>query len=274
MSQKKKTVITSKPEKLSEQLREVWNYRELLLVLAYRDFRLKYAQAFLGITWAVLNPTINLILLSFVFHYVTKVETAGTPPLLFTMVGLVGWTYFSEVFSGAGDAVLNAQQMVRKIYFPRLILPLSKAITALIDLGIALVLLLGLWIAFGFWPSSNIIYFPLFLFLAMLTALTGGIWLSALTIRYRDFRYISPVLLRLGLFITPIAYAASEVPEQWRALYFLNPLAAAIEGFRWSLIEGAPFPHEGWLGFIILVLLFVGGLFYFSKMEAVIADII
>ena len=274
MSHLKKTVITSSPEKLSDQLREVWKYRELLLVLAYRDFRLKYAQAFLGIAWAVLNPVLNLFLLSFVFHYISDVETSNTPPLLFTMIGLVGWTYFSEVFSGAGDAVLSAQQMVRKIYFPRLILPLSKAITALIDLGVALMLLLGTWAVFGLQISSRIIFFPLFLLIAMLTALTGGIWLSALTIRYRDFRYISPVLLRLGLFVTPIAYASTEVPEHWRSLFYLNPLALAIEGFRWSLLDGVPFPEEGWLGCVFLIFFFIGGLYYFSKMEAVIADII
>ncbi len=268
------TIIEPQRFSLGKQLAEVWRYRELLWMLAYRDFRVRYAQAFLGFSWALLNPLINLVLLSFVFHRVAQVETGEVAPLLFTMTGLAGWTYFAEVFGNAGDSILGAQNMVKKIYFPRLIIPLSKAITGLIDLGITL-LLLGVLLLFYRHPLSwQLIFFPAFLMAAMLAGLTGGIWLSALTVRFRDFRYISPVFLRVGLFISPIAYPAGEVPASYQFLYFLNPLAGIIEGFRWCLLGAPAPPVVAWLGIGLLLLLFTGSLFYFYRIEATIADVI
>ena len=269
-----KTIIEPRASSLNHKLRELWQYRELLLMLAYRDFRVKYAQAFLGFAWALINPLINLVLLSFVFHRVANISTGDTPPILFTLIGLAGWTYFSEVFSTAGDSIIGAQQMVKKIYFPRLIIPLSKAITALIDLGIVLALLLLLLIYYRVSPGSNLLFFPLFLILAIMAGLTGGLWLSALTIRFRDFKYISPLFLRIGIFITPIAYPASAVPEAYLFWYFLNPLAGIIEGFRWSLTGTVPLPVYAFVGFALLIILFVGSLLYFSKVEEVIADVL
>lgn len=269
-----KTVIEPRRFPLKYKLRELWQYRELLWMLAYRDFRVKYAQAFLGAAWALFNPVVNLVLLSFVFHRVAQVSTGGVPPLLFTLVGLAGWTYFAEVFSNAGDSIIGAQQMVKKIYFPRLIIPLSKAITALIDLAVVLLLLLLLLGYYGISPGVNFLFFPVFLFLAMLAGLTGGIWLSALTIRFRDFKYISPVFLRIGIFVTPIAYPASAVPETYRFWYFLNPLAGIIEGFRWSLTSGPPLPPATFIGFALLIVLFLASLLYFSRAEEVIADVL
>ncbi|MCB9352630.1 MAG: ABC transporter permease [Lewinellaceae bacterium] len=269
-----KTIIEPRASSLNHKLRELWQYRELLLMLAYRDFRVKYAQAFLGFAWALINPLINLVSLSFVFHRVANISTGDTPPILFTLIGLAGWTYFSEVFSTAGDSIIGAQQMVKKIYFPRLIIPLSKAITALIDLGIVLALLLLLLIYYRVSPGSNLLFFPLFLILAIMAGLTGGLWLSALTIRFRDFKYISPLFLRIGIFITPIAYPASAVPEAYLFWYFLNPLAGIIEGFRWSLTGTVPLPVYAFVGFALLIILFVGSLLYFSKVEEVIADVL
>lgn len=269
-----KTIIEPQPFPLKHKFHELWQYRELLWMLAYRDFRVKYAQAFLGFSWALINPIINLALLSFVFHRVAQVETGEMPPLLFTLLGLAGWSYFAEVFSTAGDSIIGAQQMVKKIYFPRLIIPLSKAITALIDLGIVLLLLLLLLLYYGIAPSVNLLFFPLFLLLAMMAGLTGGLWLSALTIRFRDFKYISPLFLRIGIFITPIAYPASAVPEAYRFWYFLNPLAGITEGFRWSLAGGAPLPVPAFIGFVGMGVLFLGGLLYFSRVEEVIADVL
>lgn len=270
----KKNVIEARAFPLREKLRELWEYRELLWMLAYRDFRIKYAQAFLGAAWTLINPIINLALLSFVFHRVAHVSTADTPPLLFTLIGLAGWAYFAEVFGAAGDSIIGAQEMVKKIYFPRLIIPLSKAVTALIDLGVVLLLLLLLLAYYGLWPRWNALYFPLFLLLAMAAGLAGGIWLSALTVRFRDFKYISPIFLRIGIFISPIAYPASAVPEAYRCWYFLNPLAGVIEGFRWSLAGGPPLPGCAYLGFGLLALLFLSSLLYFSKVEEIIADVI
>lgn len=274
MRKPSKTIIEPRRFSLAYQLKEVWHYRELLWMLAYRDFRVKYAQAFLGFTWAIINPVINLVLLSFVFHRVAHLSTGNLPPLLFTLIGLAGWTYFAEVFTTAGDSIIGAQQMVKKIYFPRLIIPLSKAITALIDLGIVLLLLLLLLLYYGVVPNVNLLFFPVFLLLAMIAGLTGGLWLSALTIRFRDFKYISPLFLRIGIFITPIAYPASAVPETYQVWYFLNPLAGIIEGLRWSLTRGEIFPTQAYIGLALMAIFFLGSLFYFSKVEEVIADVL
>lgn len=269
-----RTIIEPRRFPLKHKLRELWQYRELLWMLAYRDFRVKYAQAFLGFAWALLNPVINLVLLSFVFHRVAQVSTGQVPPLLFTLIGLAGWTYFAEVFNNAGDSIIGAQNMVKKIYFPRLIIPLSKAITALIDLGIVLILLILLLIYYGIVPNINLLFFPLFLLLAMIAGLTGGLWLSALTIRFRDVKYISPIFLRIGIFITPIAYPANMVPEAYQFWYFLNPLVGIIEGFRWCLTAGAPLPTSAFIGFALLIILFMSSLLYFSRVEEVIADVL
>lgn len=243
-------------------------------MLAYRDLRVKYAQTLLGLLWAVLNPLVNLALLSFVFHRLADVDTAGRPAWLYTIAGLSAWTYFAEVFSQAGDAFLANQAMVKKIYFPRLALPLSKALAALPDLLIVLVLTALLMVYYRFSPMGSLLYFPLFLLLAILAGLSAGVVLSALTIRFRDFRFVAPVLLRVGMFITPIAYPAALVPEHYRWLYFLNPLAGIVEGFKWTLVAGPPPPPEAWYGFGVLLVTFVGGIYYFSRVEARMADIL
>ena len=274
MSREQKIVIEADRFSLVYQLKEVWAYRELLLMLAYRDFKVKYAQAFLGFSWAILNPLINLILLSFVFHKVADVQTEGIPPLLFTMAGIAGWTYFAEVFTSAGDSILGAQRMIKKIYFPRLILPLSKAISALIELVIVLTLLFVLMLYYQVSIQWETALFPLFIGLAMLAGLTGGIWLSALTIRFRDFKYISPVFIRIGMFISPIAYSSSAVPAKYFHLYYLNPLVGIIEGFRWCLLGTLPPPLYVIFGFVLLMLFFIAGILYFNRIENIIADVI
>lgn len=270
----KKVIIEAPSGWRRVRLGELWQYRELLWMLAYRDFRVKYAQTFLGVSWAILNPVITTFLLTFVFQRVAKMDTGDIPYPVYTLAGLVGWTYFSEVFSTAGDSILGAQHMVKKIYFPRLIIPLSKGFTALIDLCITLVLLILLMAWYQMLPGPSFLFFPLFLFFALLSGLAGGIWISALTVRYRDFRFIAPLLLRIGLFVTPIAYPASAVPEAYRFWYYLNPMAGVVEGIRWSLLGGTPPPLIAAMGFVTITVLFIGGAVYFSKVEDVIADVI
>jgi lipopolysaccharide transport system permease protein len=243
-------------------------------MLAYRDFKVKYAQALLGLSWSLLNPLINLILLSFVFHKIADMQTAGVPPLLYTVVGLSVWTYCAEVFSTAGDSILGAQQMVKKIYFPRLVLPLSKALTALIDFGIVLLLTFLLLVYHGLPVHPQLLFFPVFIIAGMLAGLAGGILISALSIRFRDFKYISPVIVRVGMFVTPIAYATESVPKNLLPFYYLNPLAGVIEGVRWSLLGTAPPPVYALNGLVFLALLLGVSVLYFSRVESRIADII
>lgn len=269
-----KTIITPQRHPLQVDWQELWRYRELLWTLAYRDFRIRYAQTFIGIAWGVLNPLLTLVILSFVFGVVAKVPTNGTPHVIYTIVGLCAWTYFANVVAEAGQSIIGAQEMVQKIYFPRLIIPLSKAITGLIDLFIVLLILIVLLIFYQVVPSKNIIWLPLFIFLAIVSGLAGGIWLSALTIRFRDFRFITPLILRLGMFATPIAYPTAAIPEAYRFLFYLNPMAGVVDGFRWSILGSAPPSSFAWLSFAFLLVFLLGGVIYFNVVERDIADII
>jgi len=267
-------IIQADKRKRFPDWKEINTYRELMWTLTYRDFRVKYAQTALGFLWAILNPLFTLVILSFVFGTVAKVDTGDVPHILYTIAGLCGWTYFASVLSTAGQSLIASQNMIKKIYFPRLIIPFSKAITGLIDLIVVFVILAILMAIYGFAPSPNLIYLPLFVLMALLAGLTAGIWASALTIRYRDFKQIIPVILRLGMYVTPIAYPASAVPEKFKLLFFINPMAGVVEGMRWSII-GGPLPQlELYISFGIVLFFFITGLMYFTKIEKVMVDII
>lgn len=269
-----KTVIEPKKGLSTFNFKELVRYRELLWTLTYRDFRVKYAQTVLGFVWAFMNPFFTLIVLTFVFGTVAKVNTGEVPHIIYTLAGLCGWTYFAKVFEQAGSSIIGAQNMVKKIYFPRIIIPTSKALTALIDFFIVLAILAILMVVYQFPPSNNIVYFPLFLIIAITSGLAAGIWMSALTIRFRDFQHITPLLVRVGMYATPIAYPASAVPEKYQMLFYLNPMAGVVEGMRWSIIGGEP-PHAyAYISFALIFLLFFAGLIYFSKVEKVMADIL
>jgi len=243
-------------------------------MMAWRDLRVRYAQTFLGVLWLVIQPLFTVVVLTFVFGSVAQVETNGTPHVLFTLVGLCGWTFFASLTEGAGGSILGAQDVVKKVYFPRLILPLSKLLTAAVDLGFLLIALCGMMIYYGLSPSSHVVYFPLFLLASALMGLTGGIWVSALSIRFRDFQYVMPLALRLGMFITPIAYGVQSVPSQYQWLYHLNPLTGIVEGMRWSILGGDFQSTHVWISIGVLVLLFGIGLVLFHRVESIMADII
>ena len=261
-------------------IKELVAYRELLWTLTYRDLRVRYAQTLIGAIWALLNPIFTLLILAFVFGVVAKVDTGTTadglpiPHLLYTSAGMAGWAYFASLFSEAGTSIIGAQAMVKKIYFPRLIIPLSKAMTAFIDFAIVLFLLFFLMFYYGFVPSSNFIFFPLFVVIAIISGLAGGIWMSALTIRFRDFLHVTPFILRLGMYATPIAYPAAAVPEKYQIFFYFNPMAGVVEGLRWSLLGGAPLHWYSYISFAVIFLLLILGLFYFKSVEKVMADIL
>jgi len=270
----KKTIITPHNSFFNLNYKEIYNYRDLLWSLAWKDLRVKYAQTFIGFLWALINPLFTLLILTFVFGIVVDVNTGDTPHLLFTIVGLCGWTYFSTLLTEAGNSIVSHQNMIQKIYFPRLVLPLSKAITGLIDLGVTLMLVLLLMMVYGFTPSVNIIYLPLFIILAVLSGLAGGIWVSALSVRYRDFRFVSQFIVRLGLYATPVAYASTSVPEGYRLIFNLNPLVGIVEGFRWSILGTPPYLDGLYISIVIVFILLISGIIYFHKIEKIMADII
>lgn len=270
----KVVIIKSKASPFSIDFRELYQYRELLWSLAFRDLKVKYAQTIIGFVWAIINPLLTMLLLTFVFGKVVNVDTDGIPHPVFTMIGLVAWTYFSSLVSDAGNSILNNQNMIKKIYFPRLILPLSKAISGLVDFGISLVLLIALMLYYGVMPTHNIVYIPIFVGLILLFGMTAGIWVSALTVRYRDVKFVIPFVLQLGVYASPIAYAMSAVPSEYLVYFKINPLVGVIEGFRWCLVGTSSPDQYIWWSIVVVIVMFVLGIIYFNKVEKVMADII
>jgi lipopolysaccharide transport system permease protein len=267
------TIIESSSNRLSLNLKELVEYRELLWMMAYRDFKVRYAQTALGILWAIFQPLVTLIIFTLVFGKAIKVQTGDVPYPLFALAGMTLWTYFSAVMSQAGTSVVNAQNMVKKIYFPRLIIPISKSLSSSVDFGITLLFFMGMMVYYKVIPSVQIFLAPLFIIATIIAALGIGIWFSALTIRYRDLQFILPFFAQLGLYGTPVAYPASMVPEQYLTLYYLNPMAGIIEGFRVACFGGA-FDERMWISFAVNIILFIGALFYFRKTESVMADLV
>ncbi|WNJ16398.1 ABC transporter permease [Pontibacter sp. G13] len=270
------TVIEPKKSAFKINFRELYEYRELLWTLTYRDFRVKYAQTILGFSWAVLNPFLQIFILSFVFGTVAKAGTGNVeaPHLIYTTAGMLGYTYFSNLMTQAGSSIIMAQQMVKKIYFPRLVIPLSKAITGLIDLLATMVILGLMMVYYQYTPGGNIIYLPFFILIAVLSGLAAGIWMSALTVRFRDFQQVTPLIVRLGMYATPIAYPASLVPEKYLTLYYMNPMAGVVEGVRWCIVGGDPPSTLMYLSFGLIAVLFVFGIFFFNRVERMMADIL
>lgn len=272
------TKVNATDSSLKLNFKELFRYKDLFIILAYRDLRVRYAQTFLGLLWALIQPLTTLIIVSIVFGRFVKVDTGNIPYPVFAVIGISLWTYFSFVLSQSGSSVIGAQEMVKKIYFPRLVIPLSKAVVGFVDLGVALLLLIGLFFYYGIIPSSNIFFLPVFLILTIISSLAVGIWLSALTIRYRDFQYVVPFFVQFGLYLTPIAYptdvVVNNLPKWATFLFYLNPMAGIVEGFRWSLLGGIAPTGYFWVSIIFVFILFTSGLYYFKKIERVMADII
>lgn len=277
MKPKPKLIISSKPKSLKKTWQHHFQYKQLMFVLAYKDIKVKYAQTFLGVFWSFINPIFTTIVITFVFKKVGNVKTGAYPHTLFTLVGMIGWVYMSSVIQMAGTALIGAQDLVKKIYFPRLLIPLSKAIAALVNLGIMLLCLLIVMAIYGIVPSANIIYFPLFFGMAVITALGIGIWISALSIRFRDLIHTVPIFLRIAIFISPIGYSAKQIRgwDGWINLfYYCNPFTGVIESIRWSILGIGHFHPYNFLSFGIAFLLLITGLRYFFYVERTIADLI
>ena len=262
-------------KKFSPGIAELWKARELTLMLASRDFKVRYSQTFFGILWALIQPLFTLFIFILVFGKAIKINTYGVPYPVFALCGMLAWNYFSFVFSQAGSSIINSQSIITKIYFPKLVIPFSKTLVGIIDFGITLTLTLIIIAIYKVPFSTNIVFFPLFLLLLYFLSAGAGIWLSALSIRYRDLQNTIPFMVQLGLYFSPVAYPSALIPEKFRLLYFLNRLAGVVEGFRWCLI-GSPLPSVQIMiaTVIIIFLVFVTGIWYFRKVEDVIADII
>lgn len=273
-----KKIIDANSKSVFPDFKEIIRYKDLFLTLSWRDFRVRYAQTTIGFLWAFLQPVVTLLILSLVFKTFANVQTGEIPHMLFTISGLSVWTYFAFVMSNSGNSIIQSQGMIKKIYFPRLIVPLSKAVVGLIDFGITILILIVLMIYYGVAPSTNIWMAPIFIFIGMIAALGVGIWLSALTVRFRDFQHIVPFMVQLGLYITPVAYPVTEASDRLgntaMAFYYLNPMAGVVQGFRWSIFGGTPPDNMMYISFGVVFIIFITGLMYFKKVEDQMADFV
>lgn len=258
------------------ELAAVWEHRGLLSLVARRDIMVRYKQTLLGIVWAILNPFVTMIVFTFIFGRVARVPSEGIPYPVFAYTGLVPWAYFVTALSQSTGSIVNNQALMTTVPFPRLLLPLASLIPGLVDLAVALVMLIGLMLYYGIAPTSAIWTLPLFVLLTMASALAAGLWASALHVEYRDVGYVVvPFLTQLWLFVTPVAYPSSLVPEPWRALYGLNPMAGVVEGFRWALLGVGPPPGTLLLvSTLAVAVLLVGGLYFFRYKEGGFADVV
>jgi lipopolysaccharide transport system permease protein len=256
-------------------LAELWRYRELLFFLTLRDVKLRYKQTALGVAWAVLQPLLTMGVFTVFFGKLGKMPSDGKPYAVFVLAALVPWQLFAYALTQSSNSLVNEQRLITKVYFPRLIVPVASVLAGLVDFLVALGLLLLLMAGYRVAPTWGILAAPLFALFALLTALAVGLWLSALNVQFRDVRYTIPFLTQFWLFATPVAYPASLVPEAYRPLFGLNPMAGVVEGFRWALL-GTDAPDWGLMAVsagVVLVLL-TGGLFYFRRMEKTFADVV
>lgn len=254
---------------------ELWRYRDLLVVLAMRDLKVRYKQSVLGIAWAILQPLLTMgIFLVFFSLIGRKPSTPGIPYALSALTGLITWQLFAFALSQSGNSLVQNQELIRKVYFPRLLAPVAPLLTGLVDFGLGCVVLASLMVYFGALPTWTALTAPLFLLLACLSALGAGLWLSALNALYRDVKHLIPFFLQVGLFVSPVVYdTASVVPEAWRPVFALNPMVGAIEGLRWSLLSAAPpSPLQLLISSVSVLVLLLGGLVYFRRMERSFAD--
>jgi lipopolysaccharide transport system permease protein len=268
------TIRIEPPRGLFElRLREVWAYRELLYFFVWRDVKIRYKQTAIGVLWVVLQPVLNMLVFTLFFGRLAKLPSDGLPYPVFYFAALVPWTYFSYALAMATNVVVDNQRLITKVYFPRLILPISATLSGLVDFAIGFVVLALFTFVYGIRPTLAALWLPVLLLLAVFTALGVGLWLSALNALYRDVRYVIPFVIQFWMFASPVAYPSSLVPARWRWLYGLNPMAGVIDGFRWAITGRGQSP-----GLLLLVssavvaLVFLGGLFFFNRMEGTVAD--
>lgn len=257
------------------RLREAWEYRELLYFLVWRDIKVRYKQTLLGATWAIIQPVMTMIIFSVIFGKLANLPSDGIPYPIFSYTALLPWQLFSKALSDASGSLVNNQQFVTKIYFPRLFLPAASILSGVVDFFIALIILFGMMWYYEIPFTLNILALPALVLFTLITCMASAMWLAAINVKYRDVKYVLPFLVQAWLYATPIAYSSTMIPEQWRSLYGLNPMAGVVEGFRWALL-GQQASSGSLIGVSIFIVfpLFIGGLIYFQRMERTFSDII
>jgi lipopolysaccharide transport system permease protein len=257
--------------------RDIWTYRELFAILAWRDVSVRYKQTVIGVAWAVVRPFLTMVVFTVIFSKVAKLPSEGAAPYpIMVFAGMMPWFLFSTILSEASNSLISNSNLVGKVYFPRIIIPTSSAVVALVDFGITLALLFGLMVWYGFAPSWHIVLLPVFVALAMIASLGPSLFITALNVKYRDFRYIIPFIVQFGLYVSPVGFSSTIVPQPWRFWYSLNPVVGAIDGFRWCVLGGhdALYLPGFALSIGVMVLLLWLGITYFRRTERTFADLI
>ncbi len=258
----KKVIVIQSKLSLAHYWRELWDYKELFYILAKRDISVRYKQTIIGIAWSILQPLLTLIVFTVVFNKIAKLPPGGDVPYgLMVYVALISWQFFSTSLSGSASSLVENSNLINKVYFPRLIIPTAAATVSLVDLLINIVVLGFLLIWYSFLPSKNILFLPIMMVMGFLASIGPGLWISSLNVKYRDFRYVIPFTIQLGLYLSPVGFSSSLIPEKWRLYYYLNPMAGVIDGYRWSILGGeAPLYMPGFIisWIVIIALLFLG----------------
>jgi lipopolysaccharide transport system permease protein len=272
------TVLILEPNRADRNYwADLWRYRELFFILAWRDLSVRYKQTVIGVAWALLRPFLTMVVFTVIFSRLAKLPSeGGTPYSLLVMAGMLPWTLFSNSLSEASNSVVSNANLISKVYFPRLIIPIATIVTAIADFLVSLVILLAMMVYYRFAPGWNILLLPLFMLLALLASLGPSLWITALNVKYRDFRYVMPFVVQLGLYVSPVGFSSNVIPEKWRLLYNVNPTVGVIDGFRWCILGGAsPFYWPGFALSLFVVAMFVWlGVSRFRKTEKMFADIV
>ena len=256
---------------------DLWRYRELFLVLAWRDISVRYKQTIIGILWAILRPFLTMVVFTVVFGRIAKLPSDGSAPYaLMVFAAILPWSFFSNALTESSNSLISNANLIGKVYFPRLIIPAAILVTAFIDFLISFIILIGMMAYYQFAPGWHMLLLPFFIFLALLASLGPGLWITALNVKYRDFRYVIPFVVQFGLYVSPVGFSSKVVPEQWRLLYSLNPMVGVIDGFRWCILGGdSPIYVPGFMLSLAIISLFLWlGVSHFRKMEKTFADLI
>jgi lipopolysaccharide transport system permease protein len=256
--------------------RDVWRYRELFWFLVWRDILVRYKQTVIGVAWSIIRPLVTMLAFTVVFGLLAKLPSDGVPYPLLVFAAMLPWNFFANALSECSSSLIGNANLLTKVYFPRIIIPIGSVIASLIDFVISLIIMVGIMLWYGFMPDWRVVLLPCFLLLALLSVVGTGLWFAAMNVKYRDFRYVVPFMLQFGLYVSPVGFASSIVPEKWRLLYALNPMVGVIDGFRWCILQGNSELY--WPGIVLStalsLALLITGLLFFRKTERILADII
>lgn len=268
------TIIRPAKGWIAIDLKELWDYKELIYTFASRDIKVRYKQTALGAGWAIIQPLFTMVIFTIIFGRFAKIPSEGIPYPLFSYAALLPWTLFAEGITRSTSSMITNRHIMTKVYFPRLVMPISGILSPVVDFTVAFIILIGMILYYGFIPTINIVWLPAFILLALATSLGVGLWLSALNVQYRDFQYTVPFIVQLWLYSSPVVYASSLVPEEYRLIYGLNPMAGVIEGFRWALLGTEPPSSMIFISVLMVAVILISGAYYFKRVEKTFADVV